>query len=192
MGKNTNKSDNKVVVKSIFDRKAHKNFYFFHSIRNSVSIYFLLIAAILMFYLATKSSIEANGNNNPSYIWVFTLFAVLLVPVIMYVRITLTVNNSARQRGSKLEVIEVTKNMITRKIEQTSFLETFTWPMIIKIYEKNECYYFYTHQDSGFIIMKRDIQEGSVELLNKLIVNYMKPDKKGRLKFKRYKGKKND
>ena len=180
---------NKVVIKGLYDSKIHKKFFLFHMFRRSFSIYFTFMLAAFVTYIAIKQTL-ANPNDSATIIsvWVLTAATIILTPGIMLFRVTSATKKEAKERGETVEIIEFTKDKIERRISGTSKI-VLGWNNIDTIYEVKEAFLIYLIEDQGLVVKKSDITEGDVEFLRKLIKNNMKPNKKGKIAYKKtYKG----
>ena len=88
---------NKVVIKGLYDSKMHKKFFLFHMFRRSFSIYFTLLLAAFVTYIAIKQTL-ANPNDTTTIIavWVLTAATLVFTPGIMLFRISSATKKEAK------------------------------------------------------------------------------------------------
>lgn len=180
---------NKVVVSSKYNKEMHKKFYMFHMFRRSFSFYFVIALAIFVTYIAIKQTI-ANQDDSTTIIavWLLTALTIIITPSIMVFRIFKATKTEAKERGETIEILEFTKDKILRRISGESKI-VLGWHNMEAIYETKEAFLIYLMENQGLVVDKNCITEGNVELLRKLITNNMKPNKKGKIAFKKvYKG----
>ncbi|MFA6721813.1 MAG: YcxB family protein [Bacilli bacterium] len=176
----------KILVKSKYDEKMHRKFYLFHMFRKSYSIYFLFIAVALAFFLAIRASLKVTDATdiNLYIIWGFTALVLGMVPTFTFGRINAIIRQNRKERGDRLEIIEITKAKIVRFIEGLEGKAVLGWEYFESVYETETCFYMYIDKDRGLIIKKDDIVEGSPEILRKLAQKNLKPNRRGKVKFK--------
>lgn len=184
----------KVIIKSKYNEKLHKRFYKFHMFRKSASIYFFLLSAVLSVYLAVANTINPEATPTTIAIsWGFSVILLAALPAFTLGKIRGIVKHSMKDRGSTLEILEFTKFKITRFIEGFEGKLILGWEDFESVYELEDCFYFYIDREQGIVVLKDDIVEGNVDILRKLITNNLKPNPKGKIKFKKmYKEKAND
>ena len=177
----------KILVKSEYDEKLHRRFYFFHMFRKSFSVYFLFLAIALAIYLAVKATInytEETSMTNLYIAWGFAALIIGMVPTFTFGRINAIIRQNKKERGDRLEIIEITKAKIVRFIEGAEGKAVLGWEHFESVYETKKCFYMYIDKDRGLVINKVDIIEGSVEVFRKLVQNNLKPNQRGKVKFK--------
>lgn len=177
----------RVVVKSKYDEKMHRKFFLFHMFRKSFSVYFLFVAMILAFYLAIRTSWNAAAMKaiNVYIAWGFAMLVLGMVPTFTFGRINAIIRENRKQRGERIEIIEITKAKIVRFIEGLEGKAVLGWEHFESVYELKNCFYLYIDKDRGLIVKKDDIVEGSPEILRKLAQNNLKPNRRGKVKFKK-------
>lgn len=176
---------NKVVINSEYKKELHKKFYKIHMFRRSFSIYFIFLLAAFVLYMSIKQTIATpNETTTLISIWVIAIATILLTPMIMLVRITSATKAESKARGESVEVLEFTKDKILRKINNESKL-VLGWYNIDSIYETKDAFFLYVADDQGLVASKEGIVKGDVALLRKLITDNMKPNKKGKIAFKK-------
>lgn len=176
---------NKVVINSKYKKELHKKFYKIHMFRRSFSIYFIFLLAAFVLYMSIKQTIATpNETTTLISIWVIAVATILLTPMIMLVRITSATKAESKARGESVEVLEFTKDKILRKINNESKL-VLGWYNIDSIYETKDAFFLYVSDDQGLVASKEEIVKGDEALLRKLITDNMKPNKKGKIAFKK-------
>lgn len=177
----------KILVRSAYDFKLHKKFYTFHMFRKSFSVYFLFLAMALSLYLAIRSSLDFTEQTSPVNFYVSWGLVILfagMVPTFTFGRVNSIIKQNKLARGERLEFIEITKAKIVRFIEGVEGKSILGWEHFESVYETEYCFFMYIDKDRGLVIDKNNIIEGSVETLRKLIRNNLKPNRKGKIKFK--------
>ena len=183
----------KVVVKSKYNKKYHYKFYTFHMLRKSSSIYIFLIAAIVSIYLAIINTLNSElSSQNKATSWAFVILIFISIPFFTIGKIRGIVKKNEADRKDNYEVIEFTKYKITRFIENVEGKSIVGWENFESVYEFEEYYLMYVDRDRGLVIPKADMVEGDSKIFEKLVRNNLKPDKKGKINFKKmYKEKTN-
>ncbi|MCK9536181.1 MAG: YcxB family protein [Bacilli bacterium] len=177
----------KILIKSEYDEKLHRRFYLFHMFRKSFSVYFLLLAIVLALYLAVKATMnysEETSMTNLYIAWGFAALIIGTVPTFTFGRVNAIIRQNKKERGDRLEFIEITKAKIVRFIEGIEGKAVLGWEHFESVYETEKCFYLYIDKERGLVIDKNDIVEGSVEALRKLVQNNLKPNQRGKIKFK--------
>lgn len=177
----------KLVAKSKYSKKSHKDFYLFHLIYKSSSTYFLIILTLALVGLGifnTISSLNSGKIINIIILWSLIVFTLSLTVVQMFSRINKTIKKEAETREDSIEVIEINKNIIIRRIENVSGREVIGWEEVNAIYETKNYIFVYTFSDEGFLIVKEDIIEGSVEGFRNLATNKLPKNRRGKVKYK--------
>jgi hypothetical protein len=108
-----------------------------------------------------------------------------MVPTFTFGRINAIIRENRKQRGERIEIIEITKAKIVRFIEGLEGKAVLGWEHFESVYELKNCFYLYIDKDRGLIVKKDDIVEGSPEILRKLAQNNLKPNRRGKVKFKK-------
>lgn len=175
----------KILVKSLYNPKYHRGFYYFHIFRKSTSVYFFFLAGLLAIYMAIQNTIDpAAAAQTTAISWSFAVMICLMAPVFTFGKVAQIVKASKKERGTNVELMEFTKAKITRKIDGSENKAVFGWNDFESAYEVKDCFYFYIDKDRGLIIPKADIIEGNLDLFRKLILNNFPKNKKGKVKFK--------
>ena len=185
----------RVILKSKYNEKLHKRFYLFHMFRKSFSVYFLFLAIGLSIYLAIKTTIKydlESSKTNFYIAWGLAIMFISMVPTFTFGRINSIIRQNKKARGERLEIIEITKAKIVRFIEGVDGKSVLGWEHFESVYELKECFLMYIDKDRGLVLNKNDFEEGTVEMLRKLIQNNLKPNRRGKIKFKQYIGKAHD
>lgn len=184
----------RVVVKSKYNKKYHYKFYLFHLFRKSSFIYFVAIAGILSLYLAITNTLSTESTTaSKATSWAFVVIIFTTIPFFSIGRIRGIIKRVEKDRKDGYEVLEFTKNKITRVIDYVDGKSIVGWDIFESVYEFEDYYLMYVDSDKGLVVIKSDIIEGDTETFEKLAKKYMKPNKKGKVNFKKmYKEKKND
>ena len=177
----------KVIAKTKYDRKQHKKFYLFHMFHRNSSTYFVFIVSLVIVAFAVYNTIMAKGDlSKVMFLWVLASFTIMITPLMMISRINGIVRKETAERKEAIDTIEVTKVKITRSTSITEGKAVVGWNQIDCVCETKDFIYIYTGPSEGIFIVKEDIIEGDVELFRKLAENNMKPNKKGKVKYKKY------
>lgn len=177
----------KVIAKTKYNRKQHKQFYIFHMFHRNASTYFVIIISLFVVGLAVYNTILAKGDiSKVLLLWVVASFSLMITPLLMVSRINNIVKKETLERLDSIDTIEVTKVKITRSTSITEGKAVIGWHQIDSVCETKDYIYIYTGPTEGIFIVKKDIVEGSVELFRKLAENNMKPNRKGKVKYKKY------
>lgn len=183
--KETVNQTNKVVVESKYRKDLHRSFYLIHMFRRSLSIYFIFLLAAFVIYMAVKQTIATPTETKTIIsVWVLSFATVMITPMIMFFRISSATKREAEARKDTVEILEFTKDKILRKINNESKL-TLGWYNVDTIYETEEAFFLYINDDQGLVVAKDGIVKGNSELLRKLAMNNLKPNKKGKVPFKK-------
>lgn len=184
---------NKIVVRSQYSKKMHLAFYKFHMFRKSTKIYFIMLIGVFTLYLAIRYSLSAEmDSTNLMIVWSLAAFSILLTPIIMITRTSSIVRQEANERKDTLEILEITKDRILRKVEKAGGV-AIGWYNVNGVYETKDSFYFYLSAEQGLVIVKKDIVTGDVESLRNMITKNLKPNKKGKVLYKKcFKEKNND
>ncbi len=183
--KETVNQTNKVVVESKYRKDLHRSFYLIHMFRRSLSIYFIFLLAAFVIYMAVKQTIATPTETKTIIsVWVLSFATVMITPMIMFFRISSATKREAEARKDTVEILEITKDKILRKINNESKL-TLGWYNVDTIYETEEAFFIYINDDQGLVVSKDGIVKGDSELLRKLAMNNLKPNKKGKVPFKK-------
>ena len=113
--------------------------------------------------------------------------------MLMWGRIRGIIRQEIASRKDSLEIIEVSKDKITRKIDGISDKLVFGWNNIIMAHETKDFFLLYVNKDSALVLVKDDLQLESgvsktevINLMRKMINNNMMKNKKGKVSFKQH------
>lgn len=173
----------RIISKTKYDRKEHKKFYLFHLYHRTQTLYFMFA---LIIFLLVLTIINVSKNQNVIFSCVMFGITCAMVPILIISKINQVVKQETPERVKSTDTIEVTKSKIIRSNDVTSGKVVIGWNNIDCICENDNFIYIYLTDQSGLFIKKADIIEGSAELFRKLALNNMKPDRKGRILYKRY------
>ncbi|HNZ77353.1 MAG TPA: YcxB family protein [Bacilli bacterium] len=184
---------NKIVVKSQYSKKMHLAFYKFHMFRKSTKIYFIMLIGAFTLYLAIRYSLTAEMDpTNLMIVWSLAIFSILLTPMIMMTRTYSIVRQEAKERKDTVEILEITKDRILRRLEKAGSV-AIGWYNVDSVYETKDAFYFYLSAEQGLVVVKNDIVNGDVESLRNMINKNLRPNKKGKVSYKKcFKEKNND
>ncbi|MFA5542649.1 MAG: YcxB family protein [Bacilli bacterium] len=180
----------KVISKTKYSRKQHKDYYKYHMLHKSFSTYFIFLIAIFIIVVAiinTINALKTDGDIGQVFIlWGFAAFSVMIAPMMMISKINNIVKNETVERKDSTDTIEVTKVKITRSNTTMEGKAVIGWNQVESINETKQYIYIYTGPSTGIFIVKDDIIEGSVELFRKIAKDNMKKTKKGKVKYTEY------
>lgn len=176
---------NKVVVKSKYNPKYHFKFYTYHLFRKSSSIYIFLVAGLLSLYLAINATMgEEATSQSITIAWSFVVLIFISIPLFTFTKIKTIVKKTTKERQDSLEIMEFTKFKITRILENEEGKAVLGWEHFESIVEFRDFYLMYIDKDRGLVLAKADIIEGSPEAFEKMARANLKPNKKGKIKYK--------
>ena len=177
----------KLIAKGKYSPIAHRKFYLFHLFYKSSSTYFtlfLITTLIILGSFMTKTAIQTGKYSSIFFIWSLVFFTIIFTILQMFLRIKKTIKEETDKRKDSIEVVEVTKDLIVRRIQNVPGREVIGWDHIESIYENKEYIYIYTKNNTGFLIIKEDIIEGNLEGFRKLAKNQMPKTRRGKVKYK--------
>ena len=178
-----NSSIERIISKTKYSRKEHKKFYLFHLFHRTQTLYFMFA---LIIFLLVLTIVNVSKQQNVVFSCIMFGITCAMVPILIISKINQVVKQETPERVKSTDIIEVTKSKITRSNDVTTGKAVVGWNNIDCVCENDEFIYIYLTDQSGLFIKKEDIIEGSSELFRKLAINNMKPDKKGRILYKRY------
>ena len=170
---------NKIVCKTPYDKDTHVQFYFFHITHKSTFIYVLPFISLLLLLLVTGD----NKDNGTVYI-AFAASAFIFIPLYIWITIRQNIKKDSTTRANQVEIINITKEKITRYTEGEEGKQIISWNNIEMIYERVNCFYIYTSPDHGFVVPKADFIESDIETFRFFCNKYLRPNKKGKVPFK--------
>ncbi len=177
----------KIVSLTKYNRKQHKQFYFFHLFHRGKTVKMLGVIAVVMFFLAMMNTFQKEPNiGTIIFSWIMFGLVLAMAPFLMISRVNNVVKQETTERKQATEKVEVTKIKFTRTYDTLSGKGVLTWTDIDIICETDLYYYIYLSDTNGLFIVKADIIEGSTQLFEKLAMANLRKDKKGRPFYKRY------
>ncbi len=174
----------KIVSKTKYNRKQHKQFYLFHLLHRSATIWLLTVISGIMLVLAVYNTIQKN--NNLAFSWIAFAFTAILTPLMILSRVNGVVKQETPERIKSTDTIEITKEKLVRSNDVLQGKAVIGWNNISLICENDRYFYIYTTDTTGIFVVKEDIIEGSVEQLRKLALSHLPVDKKGNPVYKYY------
>lgn len=177
----------KVTTKSKYDKKFNKQYYRFHMFRKSTSIYFVFALGLAVVFIAAQNTFSSKADTSQTLMmWLLAAFTLMLTPMMMWRRITGIIRKEINLRGEADEVVEITKDKITRKVDGVSDKLVFGWNQIHIIHETKDLFLFYVNNDAAIVVIKKDIITGDIDTLRKMIEKCMGRTKKGKLLYKKH------
>ena len=175
----------KNVYKNEFDKRISVNFFRYYMLRNSFFMYFFTVFGLLALFMLVSGSFKNDEGTSTYYLmWIVAIMGIVFVPMYTFVNIHMAARRDYKRRGGTIEVVEITKEKITRMETTKGGKMVINWVNISKVVEVNEAFYIFLGQDEAFTVAKKGLQEGSVESTRNLMKTYLKPDNKGRLPLK--------
>lgn len=175
----------KNVYKNEFDKRVSVNFFRYYMLRNSFFMYFFTVFGLLALFMLVSGSFKNDEGTSTYYLmWIVAIMGIVFVPMYTFVNIHMAARRDYKRRGGTIEVVEITKEKITRMETTKGGKMVINWVNISKVVEVNEAFYIFLGQDEAFTVAKKGLQEGSVESTRNLMKTYLKPDNKGRLPLK--------
>lgn len=175
----------KVIAKSSYSKKAHYDYYLFHTVHRSSQIFFLVFVIAFIFVFAIINTINAEDTFNILFSWGLFVFTLIFTPLLVLRRMRKLINEEFKKREGTVEIIEATKAKVIRKNDVLEGKDILGWHQLDSIFETKEYIYIYVNHEQGFIIVKADIVEGDANTFRKLALENMKPGKKGKVKYKK-------
>lgn len=176
----------KVVSISKYNRKDHKNYYKYHMFHRSKSTYFIIVVMLIVIAWSVVNTVSATEPQQIMLSWSLAAFMVLLAPLMMIMQVNNIVKRESRERLDSSDMITVTKDKIIKNNDKTLGKVVIGWNQVDAIHESKDYIYIYTGQNQGIFMVKKDITEGSVELLRKLAEKCMNRYRRGKIKYKTY------
>ena len=127
---------------------------------------------------------SSGNDDNITMYGALGAFIIVIVPLYMWLTVRTNVKRDGKTRAGSCETIEMTKEKITRFDDKNSGKETISWSQLMTVYERGNCFYFYTSNEHGFIVEKKSIVEGDVETIRSFCKKLLTPNKKGKVPFK--------
>jgi hypothetical protein len=145
----------------------------------------MLLGAFTL-YLAIKYTLDKSmDSTNLLIIWSLVAFTILLTPIIIITRTSVIVKQESKERKDGSEFLEFTKDRILRRVDNAQGSVAIGWHNVNSVYETKEAFYFYLSAEQGLVAVKKDITSGDVMTLRNLINKNMKPNKKGKIMYKK-------
>lgn len=178
----------RVVSRSYYRRKDHKNFYLFHSIFKSSSSFFILLILGFLIFFSIRQSAKVDyetGMTTIIMVWTMTAVTFMMIPLILIIRINDVVKKETDGRRESTDTVEVTKVKILKSCDKIPGKVVISWHQLESVCETKKYIYLYTGERQGIFIVKKDIIEGNVEVFRKLAFENMRKQK-GKVAYRGY------
>ena len=172
----------KVVYKNEFDKKVSLNFFRYYMLRNSFFMYFFTVFGLVALFVLVSGGFKNEETGSTYYLmWTVAILGIVFVPMYTFLNIHMSASRDNKRRSGTVEVVEFTKEKVTRLETTKGGKMIINWVNISKIVEVNEAFYIFLGNDEAFTVAKRGLQEGTVEQTRNLMKTYLKADNKGRI-----------
>lgn len=174
---------NRVIFKNNFDIKVSRGFYRYYTLRHSTFMYFLVLMGLVSVLYITLGQVDMSNTFQAIVIYSVAAVGIVFMPTYTLASILSSANRDRKKRGGQVEIYEVTKDKIERKVEGVPGRNVCSWGSLESVVEANNAYYFFTNEQEAFTIGKAGLMEGSLDLMRHLIKNHLPADKKGKVRF---------
>ena len=173
------------IYKNEFDKKVSLNFYRYYMLRNSFFMYFFTVFGLVALFMLLNGSFKQDEGTTTYYLmWTVAMMGIIFVPMYTFLNIRMSARRDYKRRNGTIEVVEITKEKVTRSEITKGGKMVINWVNIAKVVEVNDAFYIFLGSDEAFIIAKAGLEEGSIESTRNLMKTYLKPDNKGRIPLK--------
>ena len=176
----------KVISISKYNRKDHINYYKYHMFHRSKSTYFIIFVMLIVIGYSISNTIKMEDPQQILLSWSLAAFAILMAPLLMIIQINNIVKRESRERKESSDIITITKDKIVKNNDKTLGKVVISWHQVDAIHESKDYIYIYTGQNQGIFMIKKDITEGDVKTIRNIAQKCMKPNRKGKIKYKTY------
>lgn len=182
-------STNKVVCKSLFNKKMQKKFNTRYLLTHSFFMYLVFALGVYSLVILLTSEPDPEQNKALLYIsWSIAIIGILFVPFFLLFNVNSITKKQQKEHMGIIETFEITKDKISKSETNGEKKLVLNWNTIAKVIEYKDVFYFYTTNDAAFLIPKQDIVEGNEEILGALVRKCITPKKNGKIPFsKRFK-----
>ena len=175
----------KVVYKNAFDKRISTNFFRYYMLRNSFFMYFFTVFGLVALFVLISGGFKNEENTSTYFLmWTVAVLGIVFVPTYTFLNIHMSARRDFKRRNGTVEVVEFSKEKITRLETTKGGKMIINWVNITKVVEVDEAFYIFLGNDEAFTVAKRGLQEGTVEQTRNLMKTYLKADNKGRLPLK--------
>lgn len=173
------------IYKNEFDKKVSLNFYRYYMLRNSFFMYFFTVFGLVALFMLLNGSFKQDEGTTTYYLmWTVAMMGIIFVPMYTFLNIRMSARRDYKRRNGTIEVVEITKEKVTRSEITKGGKMVINWVNIAKVVEVNDAFYIFLGSDEAFTIAKAGLEEGSIESTRNLMKTYLKPDNKGRIPLK--------
>ena len=173
------------IYKNEFDKKVSLNFYRYYMLRNSFFMYFFTVFGLVALFMLLNGSFKQDEGTTTYYLmWTVAMMGIIFVPMYTFLNIRMSARRDYKRRNGTIEVVEITKEKVTRSEITKGGKMVINWVNIAKVVEVNDAFYIFLGSDEAFTIAKAGLEEGSIESTRNLMKTYLKPDNKGHIPLK--------
>ena len=172
----------KVVFKNEFDKKISLGFFRYYMLRNSFFMYFFTVFGLVALFMLVSGGFKKTESDSTYFLmWTIAILGIVFVPTYTFLNIHMSAKRDYKRRNGTIEVVEFTKEKVTRLETTQGGKMIINWVNISKIVEVNNAFYIFLGNDDAFTIAKAGLKEGTIELTRNLMKTYLKADNKGRI-----------
>lgn len=175
----------KNVYRNEFDKKVSLNFFRYYMLRNSFFMYFFTVFGLLALFMLINGAFKNEEKTSTYFLmWTVAIMGIVFVPMYTFFNIRMSARRDYKRRNGTIEVVEISKEKITRMETTKGGKMVINWVNITKVVEVNEAFYIFLGTDEAFTVAKKGLEEGSIESTRNLMKTYLKADNKGRVPLK--------
>ena len=175
----------KNIYRNEFDKKVSLNFFRYYMLRNSFFMYFFTVFGLLALFMLINGAFKNEEKTSTYFLmWTVAIMGIVFVPMYTFFNIRMSARRDYKRRNGTIEVVEISKEKITRMETTKGGKMVINWVNITRVVEVNEAFYIFLGTDEAFTVAKKGLEEGSIELTRNLMKTYLKPDNKGRVPLK--------
>ena len=175
----------KNIYRNEFDKKVSLNFFRYYMLRNSFFMYFFTVFGLLALFMLINGAFKNEEKTSTYFLmWTVAIMGIVFVPMYTFFNIRMSARRDYKRRNGTIEVVEISKEKITRMETTKGGKMVINWVNITKVVEVNEAFYIFLGTDEAFTVAKKGLEEGSIESTRNLMKTYLKADNKGRVPLK--------
>ena len=175
----------KNVYRNEFDKKVSLNFFRYYMLRNSFFMYFFTVFGLLALFMLINGAFKNEEKTSTYFLmWTVAIMGIVFVPMYTFFNIRMSARRDYKRRNGTIEVVEISKEKITRMETTKGGKMVINWVNITKVVEVNEAFYIFLGTDEAFTVAKKGLEEGSIESTRNLMKTYLKADNNGRVPLK--------
>ena len=175
----------KCIYKNEFDKKLSVSFYRYYMLRNSFFMYFFTVFGLVALFMLVSGGFKNEENTSTYFLmWTIAILGIVFVPTYTFLNIHMSARRDYKRRNGQIEVVEFSKEKVTRQELTKGGKMVINWVNISKIIEVDNAFYVFLGNDEAFTVGKSGLTEGTVEQTRNLMKTYLKPDNKGNIPLK--------